>query len=111
MENLNVEFSKMPLSLIDNEFFEELYNFRPAIINVYTRVQNTVKSCLGFICLKKSCTHYKKFVPLVVRTDITQHVIIKVKIVFPNKMKSSDTNRYMEHMNYEELTAQLLELF
>lgn len=101
--DLNIDILQNPPSNMVVDYLNVLYTFGfESIINKYTRIQGNSATCIDHIFLKSNLDK-SLCLPLVIRTDVTDHFSIAVQIVFQNKVNIQQHSREICYTNFKQL--------
>lgn len=81
-----------------------------SMINEYTRVTPTSKTCIDHIFIKNNNNIIDYTIPIVLRTNITDHYVTILQVIFQNEHKQKYENTYRTVLNYKKLTNILTNL-
>lgn len=76
-------------------------------INNYTRIQNNSKSCLDHIFLRQKHTVVEKSIPIILKTNITDHFLVLLQLRFVGKKGVKNAQDTKTYLNVNQLLADL----
>lgn len=91
-----------------NEYISEYLNILSefgyvSTINEYTRIQGESKSCIDHIFLKHNKHVHNNILPIIIKTDITDHFITALQVVLDTKQVIANKSKTVTHINYKKL--------